>query len=377
MSQPSEMPMKSDRTDQPAHTLAEIFQQPTLWPTTLDRVRNARRREGLLSGLDRAAVLVTGAGSSAHAATAVSAAWPHSLAVPSTDLLVNAVPFLSQVEGVISLARSGESPESAGVVKTVRALRPEVWQIAIVCNEDSALFRSGLDGVIVLDPRSNDRSLVMTSAFSNLVLAGLCLACGDLISTTIDEAVKRATTLLPTIDNLCQSVAIRVRDRIVVLSSSPMLGWAREAGLKAMEMTSGRFPVVTETFLGLRHGPMSFLRQDTLVLCLLSNDPLRRQYEVDLIRELQSKNLGYLVGIADPAEYTDLFDVVIPAILPTAADALRTPYEILAPQLIGYHLSLSIGMNPDNPSPDGVISRVVQGFRIHAAAEDEIAKQNF
>jgi tagatose-6-phosphate ketose/aldose isomerase len=155
-----------------------------------------------------------------------------------------------------------------------------------------------------------------------------------------------------------------------------MLGWAREAGLKVMEMTSGRFPVITETYLGLRHGPMSFLRQDTLVICMLSSDPLRCQYEVDLIRELQSKNLGYLVGIADSAEHSDLFDEVIPAVLPHAADALRTPYEIVTPQLLGYHLSLSIGINPDNPSPDGIINRVVQGFRIHAAAGDGTLEQN-
>jgi tagatose-6-phosphate ketose/aldose isomerase len=359
-----------------SHTLAEIFQQPDLWPTTLSRVRDAIKRQSVLTGLDRTAVLVTGAGSSAHGATAVASAWPNSIAVPSTDLLVDAERFLSRIELVISLARSGESPESAGVVKRVRALRPDILQVAIVCNEDSALFHSGLDGAIVLDPRSNDRSLVMTSAFSNLVLAGLCLVSAGAVSATIDKAAQRASELLPTINDLCRGVAARVRDRIVVLSSSPMLGWAREAGLKVMEMTSGRFPVITETYLGLRHGPMSFLRQDTLVICMLSSDPLRCQYEVDLIRELQSKNLGYLVGIADSAEHSDLFDEVIPAVLPHAADALRTPYEIVTPQLLGYHLSLSIGINPDNPSPDGIINRVVQGFRIHAAAGDGTLEQN-
>ena len=56
---------------------------------------------------------------------------------------------------------------------------------------------------------------------------------------------------------------------------------------------------------------------------------------------------------------------VIPAVAPRENDALRTPYEILGPQLIGYHLSLGIGLNPDNPSPNGVINRVVQGVRIH------------
>ena len=102
---------------------------------------------------------------------------------------------------------------------------------------------------------------------------------------------------MPVIDKECRRIAARVRDRIVVLSSSP-LAWdgVREAGLKILEMTAGRFPVVIETYLGLRHGPMSFLREDTLVLCLLSSDPARRLYELDLIQELRSKRLGYSVG---------------------------------------------------------------------------------
>jgi tagatose-6-phosphate ketose/aldose isomerase len=145
-----------------------------------------------------------------------------------------------------------------------------------------------------------------------------------------------------------------------------LLGWAREAGLKMLEMTSGRFPVVTETFLGLRHGPMSFVKPDTFVLCLLSNDPLRRSYELDLIDELRSKKIGYLVGISDANESDQLFDEKIPAIALQEDDALRTPYEIVGPQLLGYHLSLRIGLNPDNPSPDGIINRVVRGVKIYS-----------
>jgi tagatose-6-phosphate ketose/aldose isomerase len=57
--------------------------------------------------------------------------------------------------------------------------------------------------------------------------------------------------------------------------------------------------------------------------------------------------------------------------LPHAADDLRTPFEIVIPQLLGYHLSLRIGLNPDNPSPDGVINRVVQGVNIHPVPEVE------
>ena len=351
------------RPHEPAYTWQEIFQQPLLWPTTVARVRAASGQLNL--DFEKARVLLTGAGSSAYAASAAASAWPRAVAIPTTDLLVDPQRYLVDVDAVISLARSGNSPESAAVVERVRALRPDILQLAITCNQKSSLVQSGLNGLIVLDPRTNDRSLVMTGSFSNLVLAGLALAQPDTVAPHASLASDRASTLLAAIDQQCRRIAARASERIVVLSSSPLLGWGREAGLKILEMTGGRFPVVTETYLGLRHGPMSFLRADTLVLCLLSSDPVRRLYEVDLIEEIRSKKLGYPVAIAGPGEYGRLFAEVIPAVLPEAPDEFRTPFEVLIPQLLGYHLSLRLGLNPDNPSPDGVITRVVQGVKIH------------
>src|ERR1700722_11688582 len=366
----SQLPSASPETslhDAPVYNLQEIRRQPLLWPTTLERVRSAWDRLQLAVKLQDARVLLTGAGTSAYAASSVSAPWPRPKAIPTTDLLVDTDRYLTDVDIVISLARSGDSPESPAVVERIRTLRPDILQFAIVCDEEGALTHSSLDGFIVLDPRTNDQSLVMTSAFSNLVLAGLILAQPDAAPASIENFSKRAEELLPDIDRACRQVAAHIRDRIVILSSSPLLGWGREAGLKLLEMTAGRFPVTTETYLGLRHGPMSFVKADTLVVCLLSSDPVRRRYEIDLIHELRTKKIGYLVGIVDPTESQGSFDKIIPAVAPQADDSLRTPYEIIGPQLLGYHLSLRIGLNPDNPSPEGVINRVVQGVKIHAA----------
>lgn len=366
-------PEESASYSGPRFTQQEIFRQPSLWPTTMKALLSARTRLRLAEKLVHTRVLLTGAGTSAHAASAVAAAWPRALAVPSTDLLADTERYLFQVDALISLARSGDSPESAAVVERVRSLRPGILQYAIVCNQDGALSQSGLDGLIVLDPRTNDQSLVMTSAFSNLVLAGLVLAQPDAVTHSVDELSRRAASLLPNIDEACKRASSRARDRIVMLSSSPLLGWAREAGLKVLEMTAGRFSVYTETYLGLRHGPMAFIKSDTLVLCLLSSDPVRRLYEEDLIHELRSKKIGYVIGIADPVGSEGLFAEVIPAVAPNLDDALRTPYEIMGPQLLGFHLSLDIGLNPDNPSPDGVINRVVQGVKIYPAHPLETA----
>jgi len=350
-------------------TRQEIFQQPELWPTTLARVDEACTQLDLGKRLAGKRVLFTGAGTSAYAAHAASVAGAGSVAVPTTDLLIDAERHLAGVDVVVSLARSGGSPESAAVVERVRALRPDIFQLAITCNPQSALTRSALDGILFLDPRTNDRSLVMTSSFSNLVLAGQALLRRGAVGEGVDIGARHGQSLLPAIEDACRSVARAVRDRIVILSSSPLQAWGREAGLKALEMTAGAFPVVTETFLGLRHGPMSFVRGDTLVIALLSSDPLRRLYEQDLLRELRAKRIGYLVGIADMGDPDGLFDAVIPAMAPRLPDELRTPFEIVAAQLFGYHLSLSKGIDPDNPSPGGVINRVVQGVTIHPARQ--------
>jgi tagatose-6-phosphate ketose/aldose isomerase len=365
MAQNSTRPTPSAAKNPGHNTFNEIYSQPDLWPVTLNGLQVASNSLQLNGRLANCRVMLTGAGSSAYAASSIASAWPGALAVPTTDLLLDAERHLRSVDWLISLARSGDSPESAAVVGRVRRLHPEIFQLGIVCNEDSALAQAGLDELIVLDPRTNDRSLVMTSSFSNLVLAGYALAQPEAVAKSVDAHSKRGATLLPEIDSACRDAAYKVRDRIAVLSSSPLFGWAREGGLKTLEMSVGRFPVLTETFLGLRHGPMSFVKADTLVLCLVSSDPLRRAYEKDLIGELRSKKLGYLVGIADPAETEGWFDQTIPAIAGREDDALRTPYEILCPQLLGYHLSLRSGLNPDNPSPDGIINRVVQGVTIH------------
>jgi hypothetical protein len=167
--------------------------------------------------LKNARVVLTGAGTSAYAASAVASAWPRALAVPTTDLLIDSERYLLDVDAVVSLARSGDSPESAAVVERVRALKPGILQFAIVCNKDSALSRSGLDGLIPLDPRTNDKSLVMTSSFSNLVLGGLVLAQPDAVASTVDEFSKRAAALLPEIDQACKRAVTGIHDRIVVL----------------------------------------------------------------------------------------------------------------------------------------------------------------
>ena len=339
-----------------ALTHAEIFQQPELWTTTLERARAVPvLREG--------PVVLTGAGTSAHAASAVAVGWPGALAVPTTDLLLETAPF-ADTGLLISLARSGDSPERIGVVNQVHRSHPQVRLLAITCNPRGRLVSLPGMEVIFLDPRTNDRSLAMTSSFSNLVLAGLCLHDPGRLAPYLPAISRHVETALPTLDALARNIARRSVSRVLVLASSPLLPAAREAALKITEMSAGAIVALPETYLGLRHGPMAFLRPDALIVCFQSSNPVRRHYENDLLREIKTKNLGRIVAIAE-TNSPDLFDDHVPANAPALPDELRTPFEIVFPQLLAYHLSLRSGLNPDSPSPDGVIARVVQGVTLY------------
>jgi tagatose-6-phosphate ketose/aldose isomerase len=162
-----------------------------------------------------------------------------------------------------------------------------------------------------------------------------------------------------------QALADNAPARVVALASAPLFGAAREACLKVLEMTAGRIATLSETYLGARHGPMSFIHAETLVICFVSSDPGRRRYEMDLVAELRAKQIGRLVALAPPEVETDLFDSVISTSASALPDYLRTPADIVFCQLLGYYLSLRLGLDPDNPSPGGVIHRVVEGVRIY------------
>src|SRR5690348_9801805 len=130
-------------------------------------------------------------------------------------------------------------------------------------------------------------------------------------------------------------------------------------------MTAGAVPSLCETYLGLRHGPMSFVDSETLIVCFLSSDTVLRAYETDLIRELDQKKLGLLkivVGENIPRDVIGGKDVAIEcAGLSSICDDDTPVVHAVVGQLVGFFRCLEEGLNPDAPSKSGVITRVVPG----------------
>lgn len=277
---------------------------------------------------------------------------------------------------MVSLARSGDSPESVGAVDLMLRSQPEIRHLVLTCNRAGSLARNYQGNsratVITLGDETNDRGLVMTSSFTNLVLAARFLGLmgqPDRYQTICKQLSRTASELIQQyLEVLAEAAKARFR-RVLFLGSGSRFAGAREAALKMLEMTAGRVGTMGEAYLGLRHGPMSYVHEDTLVMCFLSSEPTLRAYEADLLRELDQKELGLMkviIGEAIPAELVRNNDVAIECKgLNRLGDENCPVIDVVAGQLLAFFRCLRENLRPDSPSEDGVISRVVQSFALH------------
>ena len=379
-------PAGEQKTAGYSHTLREICQQPATWTETAERV--AGHQELLERALVDAGIrerrgflLFTGSGSSLYAGECLAPALQETLRVPVLAVSAGALlthpaatlppsgPYL-----LVSFARSGNSPESAAVIDALTA--PAAHHLVVTCNKEGALARNYRDhprvSVIVLSDATHDRSLVMTSSFTNMALAASALGqVGDLAAyrSAAERAVAAARRVL---QRDADALAERARRRFasaVYLGSGCRFGSAREAALKVLEMTGGQIWTMPETFLGLRHGPMAAIGPETLVVAHLSSEPTARAFELDLLRELDRKRLGagrVIVGCAVPSDVVAAGDVVVDCGgVDELADVTLTLIDALVGQLLAFFSCLALGLRPDSPSTDGVIRRVVEEFEIH------------
>jgi tagatose-6-phosphate ketose/aldose isomerase len=114
---------------------------------------------------------------------------------------------------------------------------------------------------------------------------------------------------------------------------------------------------------------MSMVHSDTLVVCFLSSDPQTRGYESDLIRELSRKQLGLgklIFGERIPADLVGDRDIAVECGgTEMLADEDWPVLDVMVGQVLAFFRCRKEGLQPDSPSSDGVINRVVQNFALH------------
>lgn len=374
-----------------AHTPQEIAQQPETWVRTFEslRPRDAEIRDFLAaSGVRgpaerRPTVFLIGAGTSDYIGRCLHhvlrTRWDGEvIPVASTSLLPDFTDYVLPGHRYlwISFSRSGDSPEGVAVLERALAECPVIAHLVVTCNAEGRMAKA-IQGrpnalALVLDDAVNDRGLAMTSSFTNMVLAGQILA----HAWTIEEydpilhaIAASGKSMLPRAAQLAAELAAADYDRACFVGSGALAGAAMECALKLLELTAGKVQTISQATLALRHGPMAALTRDTLFVSLISSQDQRRRYELDLLREIGRKKVArtrVAIATADPGSLQSEADYVLSPEIPAAIpDLYRPVLDVIFGQLLGMFFSMHCDLRPDSPSPEGVISRVVQNVGIY------------
>ena len=367
------------------NTYKEILQQPAVWKKAFRTV--LERKAEIKSFLDRHIsegyqFILTGAGTSAYIGDALEPALYNTLfkgarSLATTDIITAPEQYFSPESKVVlvSFARSGNSPESVGAVRAVEKTAGKVALIFITCNAEGELAKMKGSNIlcILLPPETNDLSLAMTSSYSTMLLTCSLIANIDhieeeeahidLLSLCVEKAMKEYEPAI-------KEITTRKFTRAVFLGSGPLKGVAEESRLKLQELTDGAIMCAFDSFLGFRHGPKAIVKQDSLMVYILSPDPKVLRYELDLIKQVNSNNkvvASVVVCQQKPAELPkDSYHLCVETGLPQSFPAYYgCVSNIFVAQLLGFYKSIDCGLCPDTPSISGNISRVVEGVTLY------------
>ncbi len=362
-------------------TAREIEQQPAM----------LERTHALLAGLQaqieayigpiaqdpRARVVLTGAGTSAYIGQCLAPLLDRHLparvdAVPTTDIVSAPQLYLDPAQPLllVSFGRSGNSPESLATVALAESLVADVRHLVVTCNPEGALGRARARHLLPLQlpEETHDASFAMTSSFSCMMYATLAALLGTASLQDRIGAIAQATRqVIDGANDTTRQWALAGHDRVVYLGSGLLQGLAREAALKLGELTNGAVATCFDSPLGFRHGPKTFVHPRTLVVVFVSNDPLTRRYDHDLIDELRADRVAARVVEVTAQPRALAADTLVLPGLASAQDVDLLWPSVAVAQLYAFHASRALGLSPDNPNKQGTVNRVVQGVRLHTA----------
>jgi tagatose-6-phosphate ketose/aldose isomerase len=374
------------------HTPQEIAQQPATWLRTwavirerLEEIRTFLSATGLNARRSvRPTVYLVGAGTSDYIGHSLHhllrQKWQcEVLPVASTDLLINFSDYILEDRPSlwISFSRSGDSPEGVAVLERALTEHPHISHLVVSCNAAGQMSqmikgRSNSFG-ITLKEETNDQGLAMTSSFTNMVIAGQALThawSAEEYEPLISAISAAGDAFLPVAAEAAEHLAEKKYRQACFIGSGTLTGTAMESALKLLELSAGRTKTMWQATLGLRHGPMAALDKETLFVSFLSTENTRQRYEIDLLREIERKQLtGASLAVlgcgVSPLPQLEATQVVVAPGRWPIPDLYRPAVDTLFGQLLGLFFSLRWGLTPDSPSPNGAITRVVQPIGIY------------
>lgn len=353
-------------------TAREIEQQPRVWREAQKNIAdNKSAIEQFISPLLKLAnlrIILTGAGTSAYIGDALA---PHLSkvtgrlfeAVSTTNIVSNPTDYLlADIPTLlISYGRSGNSPESVAAVDLANEVVKDCYHLVITCNPEGELVQSAATNdkafSLLMPYGTLDESFAMTSSFTSMLVSTLCVFAPNDIQ--LEKTAQWTEHLLANeVENIKAKAKIPC-ERLVFLGSGPLLGFAREAALKCLELTSGKVLSYCESPLGFRHGPKSLVDSTTEIILFASSNRYSAKYDTDLYAELVNDNAAINLTKLDAS--TSVESTI-------DEDVWAGLGYIVYAQVLSFFKSIDLDISPDNPCPTGEVNRVVQGVTIYPLA---------
>lgn len=340
-------------------TWQELHRQPAVWRDWGATLEVGALRSWVADqGFDE--VWFCGAGTSAYIGDIIAAEVKGTRSIPTTDIVQRPQHYLDGARPlVVNFGRSGNSSETIGTLDALDALAPNAPRLNITCNKAGALATrtsSAPTQVIVLPDATHDAGFAMTSSFSTMLLTALAIFDDEC------DVPSRMSALADQLETLLPGFGAQSRPaRSVFVGAGPLAFAAREAALKVMELSVGQIPALWDSTLGFRHGPKSFVAENTAITIFASPQSPACQYDADLAAELRTQFPTATIETIGPGG--DI-DVAMPF-----GPAWAAPLCVAAAQRRAVIWSEDLGLNVDDPfAGQETLSRVVSGVKLYPVA---------
>ena len=263
-------------------TYREIKSQPEAWAQALDVISASI----LPKAEDYDQVLFTGCGSTYYLSLAAAALYQEltddsARAVPAGELLLNSGTVLTdQRTLLVAVSRSGKTTETLKAVEKFKHERR--GDVVAISSYPESL--SQLADVNIVVEKGQEDSVAQTRSFASMFVAAAAFCARmagrhDLLAA-MNGLPKAGVQLMQSCEDYARKLGENLSlDRFYFLGSGIRYGLACEANLKMKEMTLTHSEPFH--FLEFRHGPMSMVNENTVVVGLLSD--VNRAHEVQVL----------------------------------------------------------------------------------------------
>jgi glucosamine--fructose-6-phosphate aminotransferase (isomerizing) len=322
------------------HTYKEIKSQTQAWAQALDVT--------CVSSLPKAGeydqIIFTGCGSTYYLSLAASALYQEltgrpARAVSGGELLLNSQTILTnQKTLLVAISRSGTTTETVRAVEKFK--REKRGNVVAISNYDEALSR--LVDVNIVISKGQEESVAQTRSFASMFVAAsaFCarMAGRDDLLAAMAGLPGIGDQLMKKYESYAKEIGENLNfDRFYFLGSGIRYGLACEVNLKMKEMTLTHSEPFH--FLEFRHGPMSMVNENTVVVGMLSD--ANRVHETKVLSEM--KMLGGTVAGFGETDADVCFESKI-------HESVRGVLYLPVLQLMAFYRSAAKGLNPDRPA---------------------------